>query len=148
MLDYLSYSHIIEQPVNFGTKRLKLGDVVRIQGEDLTYAVVVERVGKLYKAIVVTPDITLSGTKLWFRLDDLCSILGVTPVAFYITPKTVRYCLPVANIKSELKNVKAEYERMASKNWGIIRRTFFDFLARQIEVFYKEFLDYVDMLDK
>jgi len=124
--------NLVEQ----GTKKLEIGDVIAIYGEDIVYGLVFEKIGEMYNVIYLTTELILGGAGYKIEIDHLIRSVKTTPINFYITSDFVKYDRVEGN---KLEKILDNFKKMANRYKGIWKK-FYNFEINRIKIFYDAFL--------
>jgi len=124
--------NLVEQ----GTKKLEIGDVIAIYGEDIVYGLVFEKIGEMYNVIYLTTELILGGAGYKIEIDHLVRAVKVTPLNFYIKSDFIKYCEPVRKVEeNELEKILDNFKKMANRKYKGIWKKFYNFEIKRIQIF-------------
>ena len=124
--------NLVEQ----GTKKLEIGDVIAIYGEDIVYGLVFEKIGEMYNVIFLTTELVLGGAGYKIEIDHLVRAVKVTPLNFYIKSDFIKYCEPVRKVEeNELEKILDNFKKMANRKYKGIWKKFYNFEIKRIQIF-------------
>ncbi|HBT39934.1 MAG: hypothetical protein H5T93_08045 [Pseudothermotoga sp.] len=125
------------------------GDVVCIWGDTgPIYALVIED-GVVKNCILLSPELFLAGDGLLLRVKHLVNLLRVTPINFYLTPSAQRACERIGKLKQEeLTKVVENHQKLRERSWTGVRKEFFEYETRRIEILYEMFLKFLSQTEQ
>ena len=130
------------------TPSIRAGDVICIYGDTgPVYGVVTEE-GVVKNCILLSPELFLAGDGLLLRVEHLVNLLRVTPINFYLTPNMYKACEPIGKLKQEdLARVVENFQNLRQKHWSGVRRKFFEYEMKRIEILYNAFLEFLRQVE-
>ncbi len=133
--EYKKGSKKIRNLVDQGTKKLEIGDVIAIYGEDIVYGLVFEKIGEMYNVIYLTTELILGGAGQKIEIDHLVRAVKVTPLNFYITGDFIKYCEVIDRVEgNKLEKILDNFKKMANRYKGIWKK-FYNFEIKRIQIF-------------
>jgi len=125
------------------TTSIGLGDVICVWGDTGPIYGVVTEEGVVKNCILLSPELFLAGDGLLLRVKHLVNLLRVTPVNFYLTPSAQRACEVIGKLKQEdLTKVVENHQKLREENWTGVRKEFFEYETKRIEILYDMFLEF------
>ena len=131
------------------TPSIRAGDVICIYGDTgPVYGLVFED-GVVKNCILLSPELLLPAEGLIVRVDHLVNSLRVTPINFYLTPSTQRACEVIGKLKQEdLTKVVGNHQKLREENWTGVRKEFFEYETKRIEILYDMFLEFLNQIEQ
>lgn len=138
--------------LDVNTDNMNIGDVFCIYGNDLIYGVVIDKLigynTTIYRCVYLTPSLILSGNSLKLRINHLVKSVKVSPIVFYITPDTIKYCDVVTTVDIDtVDKISQVYNVKANRTYRGVWKKFWDYESKKLEFFYDKFLEYLNTLD-